>query len=110
MAQYGDKIEPLKIEHELFNDVNLYAGTADIIGNYDGKRSVVDFKSGTVYDFRQLAAYAVCLENIEQLVIMPVGQTDNKCGYMKPKICTTIQDEFKEFLKARAKFKKRFGI
>jgi hypothetical protein len=28
----------------------------------------------------------------------------------KPVICDTIQTEYEEFLKARAKFKRRFGI
>ncbi len=72
-------------------------------------RSVIDIKCGT-FDWRQLAAYARCLDGVEQLVILPVGPTDNKCGYQKPKPNKSIQKEFEEFLKARAKFKNRFGV
>ena len=79
------------------------------MGTYEGKKSVIDIKCGT-FDWRQLAAYAMCLEGIEQLVILPVGPTDNKCGYQKPKVNTMIQKEYEEFLKARAKFRRRFGI
>ena len=62
------------------------------------------------FDMRQLVAYAVCLEGIEQVVVLPVGPTDNKCGYKRPVVCDTVQKEYAEFLKTRAKFKQRFGI
>ena len=110
MDKYGSKIKFEKAEQEVYNEENLYAGTYDLKGEYDGIRSIMDFKSGSVYDFRQLVAYAICEDKIEQLVILPIGPTQNKCGYMQPKICDTIQAEFREFLKARAKFKARFGI
>jgi len=103
-------IKMIGTEETLHNDEHLYAGRVDTICEYEGKVSVLDFKSGTTIDMRQLAAYAACLENIEQLVIVPVGPTDNKCGIKKPIICTNIQKEFKGFLYARAKFRERFGI
>jgi hypothetical protein len=93
----------------VFNEENLYAGTEDILGLYDGGKSVMDVKCGG-WDMRQLAAYAMCEKDIEQLVILPVGPTDNKCGYKRPVVCDTVQKELEEFLKARAKFKRRFGI
>lgn len=109
MEKYKDKIIVLEFQKTVFNDEALYAGTLDIEGNYNDIASVMDIKTGG-FDMRQLAAYAICLENIKQLVILPVGPTDNKCGYKKPVICDTIQKEYAEFLKARAKFKQRFGI
>jgi len=109
MAKFRDKIEAEKFQMTVYNDEHNYAGTLDLIGYYDGKLSVMDFKRNT-YDMRQLAAYAACLEGVEQLVILPIGPTDNKCGYKKPVICETISHEFKEFVKARTKFRKRFGI
>ena len=109
MDKFGDKIVVEEFQKVVYNDENIYAGTIDILGLYDGVKSVIDIKCG-VFDMRQLAAYAICLEDIKQLVILPVGPTDNKCGYKKPVICDNIQKEFKEFLKARAKFRKRFGI
>jgi hypothetical protein len=108
--KYRGNIKAETFEKEVYNDKELYAGREDILGLYEGKRSIMDIKSGSVHDFRQLAAYAMCEEGIEQLVIFPVGKTDNKCGYMQPKICTTINNEYQEFLKARALFKQQFGI
>lgn len=109
--QYGSKITVEKVQGRIYNDEALYAGTYDILGIYDGKRSVMDVKCGG-HDMRQLAAYAIAIENeeIEQLVVLPVGPTDNKSGYKRPVVCDTIQKEYEEFLKARAKFKQRFGL
>lgn len=109
MEIYGPKIKAETYQHTVFNDENLYAGTSDIVGEFDGIRSVMDIKSGG-FDMRQLAAYAMCEKDIEQLVVLFVGPTDNQCGYKKPVICDTIQNEYREFLKARAKFRQRFGV
>lgn len=109
MEKYRDKIKTEKFQQTVFNEENLYAGTYDILGTFDGLKSIMDIKSGG-FDMRQLAAYAICEKDIEQLVVLLVGPTDNKCGYRKPVVCNTIQKEFEEFLKARAKFKQRFGI
>jgi len=109
MAEFGSKIKIEAFQKTVFNKEQMYAGTMDILGEFDGKRSVMDIKSGT-FDMRQLAAYAVCEEGIEQLVILPIGPTENKCGFKKPVICTTIDNEFREFIKARAKFHQRFGV
>lgn len=110
MEKHRELIVVDELEKEIYNDELLYSGRYDIKGMYDGKKSIMDFKTGTSWDMRQLAAYAICEPDIEQLVILPVGATTNKCGYMKPIICDTVQNEFKEFAKARAKFKERFGI
>jgi len=108
--QHGKDIEVDKIEQEVFNDESLYAGRYDFKGKYKGVEALFDIKTGNTSDFRQLAAYAVCESSIKNLIICPVGATDNKSGYMKPKVCDTIQAEYKAFLKARTKFKSRFGI
>jgi len=105
----GD-LEVIMQEQELFNDENLYAGRADLVCQYNGKKTILDFKSGTTTDMLQLAAYAACLEGVEQMVIVPVGPTDNKSGFKKPIISTDVQGEFKRFLYARASFRQRFGI
>ena len=108
-AVKGD-LEVLKTELELYNNEHLYAGRTDVYGSYKGKMSIIDFKTGTTADMRQLAAYAVCLKDVEQLVIVPVGPTDNKSGVKKPIISTDIQGEFKKFMYARSAFRERFGI
>jgi len=109
LEQFAKKIKVESVQKTVYNDEALYAGTMDILGEFDGIRSVMDVKCGG-FDMRQLAAYAVCEKDIMQLVVLPVGPNDNKCGYKKPVICDTIQKEYEEFLKARAKFKNRFGI
>jgi len=103
-------IKILDLEKEMFNDEHLYAGRTDMVCLYKGKKTVLDFKTGTTSDMRQLAAYAVCLDKIEQLVILPVGPTDNKSGFKKPIVSTDIAGEFKKFTYARMKFRERFGI
>lgn len=111
IEKFGDKIKVEAFQGTVFNNEYLYAGTEDILGEYDGIRSIMDIKCRTGgWDFRQLAAYAKCEKDIKQLVVLPVGETDNKCGYIKPVICDTIEAEFEKFLKARARFKRRFGI
>lgn len=112
MKAYRDKIQVIQVEafqRTVYNDEALYAGTYDIKGKFDNIRSIMDIKTGG-FDMRQLAAYAICEKDIAQLVILPVGPTDNKCGYKRPVVCDTVQKEFAEFLKARAKFKQRFGV
>ena len=108
-AEFGGKIKVETFQKTVYNDEHLYAGTMDILGTFENKRTVFDIKSGA-FDMRQLAAYAACEEKIKQLVVLPVGPTDNKCGYKKPVICTTIANEFQGFLHARAKFRQRFGL
>jgi len=105
----GD-LKIIQLENELYNDENLFAGRCDLVCLYKGKQSIVDFKTGSTTDMRQLAAYSSCMEGIEQLVIVPVGPTDNKSGLKKPVVCTDIAGEYKKFLYARAKFRERFGI
>lgn len=103
-------LQMLELEKEIYNDEHLYAGRCDMVCNYKGKKTILDFKTGTTTDMRQLAAYAVCVKDVEQLVIVPVGPTDNKSGFKKPVISTDVAGEFKKFIYARIKFRERFGI
>lgn len=109
IAEHKKRVNITKMKATIYNDEHLYAGEMDFVGEFDGKRAVIDCKTGA-YDMRQLAAYAVCEKGIEILVVFPVGPTDNITGYKRPVICDTINAKFKEFLKARSDFKKRFGI
>ena len=109
--QFGKDFEFTKTEKEVFNEEHLYSGRYDAKGKYKGKGSIIDFKTGSSYHHKQLAAYAIC-ENgeIEQLVICPVGPTDTKSGVKKPSVTEQINSNFKIFLKDRARFRERFGI
>ena len=111
MKEYVKKITKPEIEVTVWNKEHLYMGRADMFCDWDRIPSVIDYKCGAnAGDFRQLAAEAVCRKGIEQMVICPVGPTDNKIGYMKPKISTDISGEFKLFVKKRHQFRKQFGI
>ena len=103
-------IELISTEKAVYNNELLYAGTLDCLCKYKGKLTVLDFKTGTTTDMRQLAAYATCLSGIEQTVIVPVGPTENKSGIKKPIVSSTISAEFKKFIYARNKFRERFGV
>jgi hypothetical protein len=103
-------VEVVATEQRVYNDAHLYCGRFDMLCKYKGELTLMDFKSGTTTDMRQLAAYSACLTGIRQLCIIPCGQTENKSGFKKPIICTDIQKEFKRFLHARSEFLARFGI
>ena len=109
-AKHLKDLKIISLEKEVINNEHLYAGRYDILAEFEGKKTLIDLKCGKTSDFRQLAAYSACEEGVEQLAIFPVGPTDNKTGYMKPKICDTIKAEFGEFVKARIKFRNRFGV
>lgn len=103
-------------EVTIFNDEYLYAGTADLICEYKGKKSIADFKTGSDYGnerlvkyFQQMAAYAKCLEGIEQIVVIPLNPS-NKCGYGAPIVETDIDRFFTLFLNSRAAFKDVYGV
>ena len=109
-------VKVIELESEVYNDEQLYAGTMDLYCLYKGKNTIIDFKAGTTRDMRQLAAYAVSkgvdqmMIAADQIMIVPVGPTDNKTGIMKPVVSTDVAGEYKKFLYARAKFRERFGI
>ena len=110
-AKYGSDIEVLDTEVELYNDEHMFAGRADAIIIWKGKqKAILDFKTGSNHDFRQLAAYASCHNGIESLIIAPCGVCDNKQGYFNVKVSEALTSEFKAFLKARTAFKRRFGV
>jgi hypothetical protein len=59
--------QPLSVEHRLYHPVYQYAGTADLVGNLDGRPTVADWKTGRASDAvadLQLAAYAAALREM----------------------------------------------
>jgi len=109
--KYGEDFKIEKAKPVIFNEEHMYSGEPDFIGYFKDIRSIIDVKSGD-FDWEQLAAYAKGddVGDIEQLVIIPVGETTNDCGYMKPKVNKEIDAEFKKFIQMRNKFKENFGI
>jgi ATP-dependent exoDNAse (exonuclease V) beta subunit len=104
-----DKIKVIELEKVVVNEEHMFAGRLDLLCTHEEDLTVGDFKTGSG-DMAQLAAYASCIEGVKKLMLVPVGPTDNKCGFKKPNITTNIEKEFKAFLKARARFRERFGV
>lgn len=103
-------------ETKLFNDTQIYAGTADIVCTYQGKRTIADIKTASTYEngkveryWKQLAAYAKCLEGIEQMVIIPLNPS-NKSGFGAPLIEQDVNRFWGLFLQDRAAFRELYGI
>jgi len=92
---YLKRIDPIHIEHSMWSNKLKVAGTSDVIGIYDGKLSIIDFKSTSrlKYDgdfdgyWMQCAAYAVmAYERLglyaEDLVIIMQDISSGECnGY-----------------------------
>ena len=115
--KFSKDIEVISSESEVYNDEYLYAGTLDLLCKYKGKLTVLDFKTANEYDnakldkyFRQTSAYAKCLnEKVEQMVIVPLKNTV-KQGYGEPFIEEDIDGYFMKFLQDRSAFKEIYGI
>lgn len=114
--KYGKDFEVVANEQTLYNDEYMYAGTADLVCLYQGKKTLADFKTASNYDndklekyWGQTAAYARCLEGVEQLMIIPLNPS-NKSGFGAPIIETDINRYFALFLQDRAAFKQIYGI
>ena len=109
--QFEKDFEWLEGEIEVFNEEHLYSGRFDALVKYKGKLSLADWKTGSSFSHSQTAAYAIASgKKIESLIICPVGVCPNKSGYFKPNITEDIKSNFRQFLKARTKFRLRFGV
>jgi genome maintenance exonuclease 1 len=102
------------IEQPLYSDHLQVAGTVDCVGEYEGKLSVIDFKTSRrqkeredIHDyFMQCSAYAVSFEErtkvpVSQLVIMMAIEDE------EPKIFVEKRDDWIDgFIQLRKEYKK----
>ena len=101
-----------KSEVEVYNDTELYAGRYDGDGLFQGKTALFDLKSGDLSKkriekaFIQLSAYAKCLPDIKELVVIPCHPKAKKI----PPTTTEIDKYYAMFKQKRTEFKERFGI
>jgi len=117
--EYIPKIKKVYgIEQVLLNPQIRVGGRYDLIAELengkDAELSIIDLKTGA-YDFRQLAFFAktwneINEEKIKQMVVFPLGKTENKIGYVKPKIETDIDKYWDDLLIKREEFKNDFSI
>jgi hypothetical protein len=99
-------------EVEVFNYKDIYAGRYDADGLLGGKTALFDVKSGDLSKagiekaFIQMSAYAHCVPDIKQLVVLPCNPKAKKV----PVVSTDIDKFYAMFMQKRAEFKERFGI
>ena len=105
------------IEEPVFNKKYRYAGTPDLIGIFNGSKTLVSIKrtKSETDNLIQESAYANCegLEDVKQMMVVEMKSEDdggNKCGYSKPIISTEIAKYFELFLRKRSDFLKIYGI
>jgi genome maintenance exonuclease 1 len=119
LVPHLDKIDNIHaLESKLYSDHLEVAGTVDCIAEYDGKLSVIDFKSSRRVKkkedipgyFIQTSAYAVAFEErtgiaVSRLVII-MGVDDEDASIFIEKRDNWIE----EFSKLRSKYKRSKGI
>ena len=72
--------EWLETEKVLLNEKYMYGGTADAIALIDGVKTLIDIKTGNLYDNKetvQLSAYMACLPDIKQAKIVLLDKDTN---------------------------------
>lgn len=95
----------------VLNEEHKYGGLPDLIGIYEGKKTLCDVKRtpDKVKNFIQMSAYAKCLSGIEQLMIIPLNDRTEQ-GFSKPMLTSDIEKYFELFLYKRREFKKVYDL
>jgi hypothetical protein len=106
--------EVLSLESTVVNHELKYAGRSDCKAKFQGKISILDWKSGSIDEtkfFKQLTAYwhAEGNEDVEQVVIVPLTNK-TKQGFSEPKILADKEKYWTLFKRDRENFKRRFLI
>lgn len=110
-TQVKGHITDIEYQVRVINDEHLYVGKADIFCKWDGVPGCYDIKATSqIPDFKQVAMYGVCRPEVKKIGYIPLGKSDTKRGYQMMKTTTDIKGEFKEAIKKRNKFYKRFGF
>lgn len=113
-----NKIDNIRcLETQLYSDYLQVAGTVDCIANYDGKLSVIDFKSSSKVKkweyihgyFLQTAAYAVMFEErtktpVKNLVIMIAVENNPPMVFIEHR-----DDWIKKFIRVRKIYLEDYG-
>lgn len=106
------------LESPLYSDYLQVAGTVDCVGVWDGKLSIIDFKTSSRVKskddihgyYMQEAAYAVCFEErtkkpITQLVTLMSVEDE------QPLVFVEHRDNWiKKFIETRKLYKERYGV
>lgn len=101
----------------VFNRQHRYAGTPDLIGTYNGLKTLVSIKrtKSETDNLIQESAYSKCegMEDIKQMMVVEMkNESDggNKQGFSKPLVSTEMDKYFELFLMKRSEVKKIYGV
>jgi len=97
-------VKIVEIENTVFNEIEGYAGTLDMVLIIDGEKWIVDIKtSAYIWPSHeiQISAYKHCGYEDARLAILQVGYKRNKKGFK----FTELVDKFDLFLHAKAIWK-----
>src|SRR3990167_158039 len=105
------------IEEPVVNKKHRYAGTPDLMGTYNGLKTLVSIKrtENEVDNLIQESAYAKCdgMEDVKQMMVVEMkAEADggNKQGFSKPLISLDIDKYFELFLRKRSDVLKIYGV
>lgn len=105
------------VKEPVFNEQFRYAGTPDIIGEYNGLPTLVSIKrtKNELDNFVQDSCYAKCegMAHIKQIMVVPLKSEQdggNLCGYGKPSVTTDIDRYFEIAKYKRNEFKKVYNL
>ena len=105
------------IEKPVVNRKYRYAGTPDLIGTYNGLKTLVSIKrtKSETDNLIQESAYAKCdgMEDIKQMMVVEMKHEDdggNKSGYSKPIVSSEMDRYFELFLRKRSEVLKIYGV
>lgn len=106
-----DHITNIRYQVSVINDEHLYVGKADIFCDWDKEPACFDIKAtSTLPNYNQVVMYAVCEPKTKKIGYIPIGKTNLKRGFVQVKMTDDIKSNFKEAIKKRNRFYKRFGF
>lgn len=107
----------IAIEKQIYSDKLKVAGTVDLIAEYNGKLTIIDFKTSNQYKYRDMcegyfmqgSAYAYMVNEwwnlgIQDIVIIMAVDGGQVLIYEEK-----VKDHFMKFLKLRVQFKEKHG-
>lgn len=109
LEEHGSLIEVTNTDITCFNQEFSYIGEADLLGTYSKVSAIMDIKKTEKLKpmldkyFMQMAAYAVCMNPIPEIMVI-------LSPYNEPVVEGDIDKYFKKFLVSRGRYLERFGV
>ena len=107
----------VSIEKPVYSRKHRIAGTPDLLGNYNGLKTLVSIKrtASETDNFIQEAGYSLCegLEDVGQFMVVEMKAEEdggNQKGWSKPIITTDVPRYQELFLSKRSEFLKIYGV